>query len=165
MLLEANLIEIHLPTPLLLWTGEGDLEFDGRTWQKAVRLIDIDQATLNVGFEAEPLNVSLSVESPELRVLALRENGVGSEITIRWISSVDGGNNWIESDFKMRGRVSEPSISGAVFRCKVERRFVNITKNIVSYWSAESQKAVDPTDRAAESMSAIASGVEIRWPP
>lgn len=157
-------IRVLLPTPLNLWTGEGDLTFDSVNYTGAGDLLAVNLIPLEAGIHERRASLELSVVSPAMRTALLDDPGP-TKVEIRQIYSTDLGQNWTAVNRIFRGRLSNPRITSQLYSVDVVQRIVDIDRGRPLKWSDATQKRRSPGDRGFEMASQLEAGFDIRWPP
>lgn len=153
-----------------VWSGFGDLIFDGRTWlgtqTRDGPLVAISPITNNVGEPSKRAQVSIAVPTAAIReMLAIDVGPV--EVSIQTIYSVNSGRSWIRLPTGFKGFLSRPQFNaeGSIYTVELETWSGDADRGDPRYWSDEHQRQRYPGDKGFEFMRANAEGLEIRWPP
>jgi hypothetical protein len=159
----AFLFEGHFATTsLYLWTGLGQLVWNGMTFEGAGELIGIGEAKETSDMQAVGLTVSLSGVSPELIALALSELRQGQTVNVyiaayQW---ANGAAGLLSNPYCFfQGRVDVPSIDfgaeTAMIALQIENRLVDFERQRVRYYDPTTQQIFYPADKGFDYVAAL----------
>ena len=160
--------QIKSETPFRFWSGDGDLTItlnDG--------IAKAYKGTNGIITLAAPRESSN--EATRLRaVMEVSDRGIREQLTydvgpllvdVHWIYSKRGNTTWYDTEKSFRGRLSSPILTGAQYTINVESVISDIDRGRVVNWSDDIQQSRHPGDKGFEYLTALAEGIETRWPP
>lgn len=160
----------NVPMGVRFWSGIGDLEFDGFTWN-GVRSPNNDSALMSVSaveFSEDAPNrraqITLDASPPEIRDQLLQDFGPLT-VELGWIYSEDDGRNWRRIPRLLVGRLSGPIIEGGLYTVDIETYTGDGDRVRPLIWSHATQMRLYPNDLGLVHVNTIASGFETTWPP
>ena len=182
----AQAVLVHMDfrdTPKRWWTGFGDLNAGGHTWQGIGDLISISQITSSYKVSAEPATFEVAA-TPEMLALALaeKERVRGRDVTIylqlfanvHMSSFTPGGTEIMAGDpigspltlfsgsmQRMPWKASGPTQRSISIEC--EGIFLRRNLPPRGRWTDSDQKARYPGDRGLERLPIYAASYETRW--
>ena len=158
--------------PFRVWSGEGDLEYGGETWNGTILGPSGDKGALvQIGPDQNVLGsparrTTIAVAVPPSAVRRMLEYDAGPiPVTVDYIYSEDSGRTWQATGHSIAGRLSRPRFEGGIYSVEVETYSGDVDRGTPRMWSDEAQKQRDPTDKGFEFMRQISQGVETKWPP
>ncbi len=139
---------------LNLWTGIGNLVYNGDTYLGAGNFLGVSRVTESINLEANGVNFSLSGLPSSFISLALTESYQGRKITA-WFACIDSSGALVSDPyllFKGRMDVLEIMDSGetASFTIRAESILIDFRRTKVRRFTDEDQKASYPTDKGLE---------------
>lgn len=151
---------------LLMWSGIGDLDWDGKTWTGGGSLLNIDAVEESTEVRAIGTRVSLSGIPSELISLALQEDYQGRNLTV-YLGAFDENDNIVTSPIVIfSGRMDIMTINDggdtATIDVTVENRLIDFERTRERRYTSEDQKIDYPNDTGLEFVSSI-QDVEIVW--
>ena len=162
-----------MATPYLLWSGEGELSWDGETWTGTTfetpegdkgALVAVSEVTNEAGVPSRRAQISVAV--PPAAVREMLEYDVGPvSVSIHGLYSDDGGVTWKATPFQLFGHLSRPQFAGGVYTVEIETWSGDADRGQPKMWSDETQTAEHPGDKGFEFMRSLSEGVDARWPP
>jgi hypothetical protein len=150
-----------LSSTLYLWTGAGELEWDGKTWLGAGSLIGISQAKESSDLTAIGLTVSLSGVDEAIISAALQELRQGQICRIYIASYSWYPTRGLQSTpyCFFQGRVDVPTIDDgadtAVVSLQLENQLVDFERERVRFYDPRTQNVYFPGDRGFDYVAAI----------
>lgn len=176
---------------VLLWSGIGDLEWDGKVWSGGGSLLRVDAIEESNEVKAIGTRVSLSGIPSELLSIALQEDYQGRELKVYlgafniaaeyltqengdYILKQDGGKLLVLSEtdiiqdpvviFSGRMDIMTISESGdtSTIEVSVENRLIDFERTRERRYTSEDQKIDYPTDKGLEFVTSIQEK-EIVW--
>jgi len=146
-----------------VWTGVGDLTLGDDTYVGVgpeVISVRIGQATEK---EDARLQVTLAgLTGPEARQAFYEFHG-RVVVTVRLVYSVDGGVSWQVLPRQFSGLYSRPRIENDTVSFEVATYREQLDRGYEVVWSGKDSYGAGD-DRFFEHLTAIADGVDIRWP-
>jgi hypothetical protein len=150
-----------LSSTLYLWTGAGELEWDGKMWLGAGSLIGLSQAKESSDLTAIGLTVSLSGVDEAIISAALQELRQG-QICRAYIAAY----SWYPTRGLQstpycffQGRVDVPTIDDgaatAVVSLQLENQLVDFERQRVRFYDPQTQNVYFPGDRGFDYVAAI----------
>lgn len=146
-----------------LWSGEGDLVYDGVTYMGAGSLLNVRQLPLEAGYPERRARLTLGLEGVTDRSAFVVDPGP-AKIEIRQIWRV-GSGAWNAVPRIFRGRISNPAINNQNYECDVALRIADIDRGNDRLWSDQSQQTRHQGDLGFQMMSRISEGLDLSWPP
>jgi len=151
---------------VLMWSGTGDLDWDGKTWIGTGQLLNVDAMEESVEMKAVGTSVTLNGIPSDLLSLALQEDYQGRPLTV-YLGAFDDSGEVISSPvviFKGRMDIMTISESGdtASIQVTVENRLIDFERTRERRFTSEDQKIDFPNDKGFEFVSTI-QDKEIVW--
>ena len=143
------------------WSGEGDLEFEARTWRGAQSrdagmLMDISAVDQSTDLSGQSATVRLAIGGEAIRrVLSVDLGRV--EIEVGWLYRPAGGA-WTRIPRYFRGVIDSSVIIDGVFTARVTTHLGDLDRTRPEYWSAETAA---PGDKYAELAQEIEQGLRL----
>ena len=150
--------------PLNFWSGDERATIDGVAYDPG-HFISIQHAGREVGTPQRRTTASFSIANVSLRTELLQDPGP-LMVLVSFIFSNNGGITWTLAGGSHLGRLSNPSITDAVYSIEIETYRGDADRGRPQKWSHERQVTRGTGGDLGFEMSAkLASGVEVRWPP
>ncbi|WP_425152886.1 hypothetical protein [Candidatus Palauibacter sp.] len=146
-----------------IWSGEGALSFDGRTWLGTGGLVTIS----DLGGDAEEAGdigarITVRAETPDTIALVSSIHGA-PEATVRQLFSPDGGATWREIDVGIVGVLAGARIEDGVWSAELRPREETPEKLV---WSAATQDMRAAGDTGFSRLARYAGETGLpAWPP
>ena len=160
----------NVPMNVRFWSGVGDLEFEGETWN-GVRSPNNDAAFMGISsveFSQDDPNrraqITLDASNIDVRNQLLQDFGPLT-IVLSWIYSEDKGVNWLRVPRSFIGRLSNPVIEGGLYTVDIETYTGDRERIQTRMWSHSTQQREYPGDLGLIHTANIASGFQTTWPP
>ena len=156
-------LEVQFSSPLLLWTGEGDLLFDSKTYLPS-KLIGLTESQVALSTPQSHPSFQQVLSQTADRTLYF-DNDPGPLTTIiNLIWRETETDNW-ESAFVIEGRLSDARYvpSEALLTVNIEPILYDINHGITEGWNNASQLRRNSTDKGMEYINKL--NQDIRWPP
>ena len=158
--------------PLRLWSGEGDLVFEGQTWKGMQRgdasLMALGAVEYKEGQPDRRVTVSIALTDAMLEQ-ALSEDIGPYGVEVGFLYSTDDGLTWNRTpEGTLYGRASNGRIStDNVYTIDVESFLGDLDRSEPVYWSREAYVAQYGADaKGFEQTAELASrGATVSWPP
>lgn len=152
--------------PVRLWSGMGDLAWNGQTWTGAGTLLGISTVEEPVGVVASGFTLSLSGVPLDLVAAVISDVMTGDAARI-WLGLIDGAGALIASPVPLAfGRMDQPEISEDGETCEIsisyESRLIDLLRPREWRYTHESQQQIFPGDRGFEYVAALQDR-EILW--
>jgi len=151
------LVQIELSAGMLrLWTGDGELEWNGQTWHGMRGVIEIG------GFGSGEVTVSLAAVGTGAQREVWRQPTGPVPVTVWILASEDTGVTWRQLPRNRpatKGRLSRSVIIGDVFTFHVAP--AGPLRRRTRRWSAEDRPA---GDTSFSYLKRLSEGVEATWP-
>ena len=167
MTIIANTIEFHTDNPQhepfkYQWTGDGDLEFDDKTFKGIGNVLTVSPATSSISQPTNRMTVqfTLADESIAQRIVRVSD---ALPITTEWIMSNDSGMNWKTTGLKYTGRLSAPKFQNGIYTVELETYRGSSQKGPQMWWSEQSQLSRHPGDRCFEYLRRLELGQQSNW--
>ena len=155
-------VEIEGPQTIRLWSGEGDLPLNGRTYAGVGQLISISPARTHVG-EVPRASIEVDASDPALKSYLLRDHGP-VDVTITWIYSSNGGLDWVPLPYRTIGVLSEPTMTADRYGASVEPRAFDFDRTTPLQWNDEAQRDRFPGDTGFHLLGRTSRGESTEWP-
>lgn len=142
-------------TYLRLWTGYGDLSWDGNTWTGAGHLLGLSPLGENTELRAEGFSVSLSGMTTEAVSRALQEVRQGKPGRI-WIGALNSSGTVIADPYELQegkfdiATIDDPGDAPCVIEAVYEGELIDIDRARERRWTHEDQQLDYPGDQGFE---------------
>lgn len=154
---------------LYMWSGLGDLVWDGNTYTGAGSLINISTVQENQNLEAQGIVCSLSGVPSTLLAVALQERSRGRPFRL-WLGAIDEGNSpraLIDEPYRIfTGLMDVMEISddgeAAIIRLSVESSMLTARRAKIQRYTSEDQKKTYPTDLGLDFINQL-QDKEVVW--
>jgi hypothetical protein len=151
---------------VLMWSGTGDLDWDGQTWIGTGQLLRVDAVEESVEMKAVGTTVTLSGIPSDLLSLALQEDYPGRPLTV-YLGAFNDSDEVIASPVILfKGRMDVMTISEggdtSSIEVTVENRLIDFERPRERRYTSEDQKIDFPNDKGFEFVSTI-QDKEIVW--
>ena len=148
--------------PVRLWTGFGEIQFNGNTYTGAGNLLNVSEIHEGSEIEARGVRIALSGIPSELLGLALNEPYQNRELRI-YVGTLD---NSTQVHLLFRGRMDtmelQDSGDTASIALSVENRLIDLERNRIRRYTAEDQKSLHPGDTGLDYVAGI-QGKPLTW--
>ena len=149
-----------------LWSGMGDLTWDGQTWQGIGVLGGVSEIEETTDIKANGIRVSLSGVPSNMISIALAEVRQNKPCFV-YIGFLSASGTIIIDPYQLfAGRLDVPEINDsadtAVLTITAENRLIDLDKARMRYYTDADLKIDYPTDKGFEYVSAI-QDIEIEW--
>ena len=149
-----------------LWSGIGELTWNGDTYTGAGNLLSLSKVTENNRGDAQNTTFELSGISTALLVVAMTAHYQGRPVSA-WFAAIDDAGAIIADPylfFKGQMDVFSSSISGdtATLSMRCESRNVDINRAKESRYTDECQKALYPDDKGLEFVTSL-QDAQVVW--
>jgi hypothetical protein len=151
---------------LNLWTGIGDLSWNGKIWTGAGGLLNISSVEETDQQQAQGVVVQLSAVPTSGIALALAsvQRNMPGQI---WLGLIDDANRVVENPQTMfRGRLDtvtiEDDANAAVIKASYENEMITLEHAREIRYTDEEQKRLYPEDRGLEFVASI-QDLTLRW--
>lgn len=146
---------------LRLWTGLGELQWDGRVWTGAGKLLAVSPITESGALTAIGFRVALSGELQQFISLALGQSRHGLPGRV-WFALFDDESRLIvEPYLAFAGRLDAPTIDdpGGEGACTIsvayESRLIDLRRARARRYTPEDQRIDYPTDRGFDFVASL----------
>jgi hypothetical protein len=137
-------------TPLRVWTGQGDLAWDGHTWKGLGNLGSVSAIQERFGAQAGNITLTLAGVAPELRALALADASAGRSVRL-WLAAFDAAWAVIPDPWEpFAGTTDVHRILDGTIEVNVETWLARLRLSRVSRYTHEDQQRHFPGDRGLE---------------
>lgn len=135
---------------LRLWTGVGELQWNGQTWTGGGIMLGFDTIEETTEIVAAGVNISLSGLASEVVAAALGQARLGKRGTL-WLGLLDAAGQVIADPLQIfSGLLDVPSIqrngASSTINASYESRLVGLTKPNERRYTPEDQKVEFPDD-------------------
>lgn len=150
---------------LYLWSGVGDLVWDGHTWQGAGGLLKVSSVSEGDDIASRGITVSLTASTSIVSVaLGSARQGKPGRL---YLGLFDAAGSLVDSPFLLfSGRLDVPEIARGADRCTVsityEDELVDLLRPRIRRYTYEDQRLTDPTDGFFRHITAL-QDVSIVW--
>src|SRR5262249_7095233 len=130
------------------WSGLGDRDFLGETFEGAGDLLSITTVEETVDLRADGITITLNGVNPAVLALALEEGRQGKPVTV-WIAFLDAAEALLDDPYVLfEGRVDVPKIrpgpKDGTVSVTVENVLIDFQRARRSRYTPEDQKARFP---------------------
>ncbi len=150
-----------------LWTGRGEISWNGYTWTGASGLLGISTIEETAEVKAAGIRLSLSGVPADLLAIALAEDYQGRTATI-YYGAFSGGSIVADPVVSFRGKMDVMPIAdsgdASTIILEVENRLIILHRSRSRRWTDEDQKIDFPDDRGFEYVQSIQEK-DIKWGP
>lgn len=148
---------------VLLWSGLGEVSYDGETYTGAGNLLEISAVKETVNFEAAGTAFRLTGIPSEYVSLVLSQKSRNRPVTV-FLGLYTAGNWEISPVFKGRMDVMSLEYDGTTATATVtaESDIVLLRNQKNEYYTPENQKSYYPTDKGLDFVPTI-EDIEITW--
>ena len=154
------------PNELNLWSGNGDLTYDGETYSGVGDLLSITPVTETADMTASGINVVLTGVKSSLVVIAKDHEYQGRPLTVMLGAFDSTGSLVADPTVVFSGFMDTMTIAEAgetsTISIAVENKLIAFERSKVRRYTAEDQKIDHPTDKGFEFVTAI-QNKEIVW--
>jgi hypothetical protein len=149
-----------------LWSGNGDLSWDGQTWSGASSLLHVTSMEEGTEIKANGTNIVLSGIPSDMLSLALSEQYQGRSVVI-YLGAIDSSNTFVTDPIILfRGFMDIMSINEsaetATIGVTVENRLIDFERPRVFRYTSEDQKIKYPDDLGFDFVNDL-QDKKIRW--
>lgn len=149
-----------------LWSGIGDIIWNGQSWQGAGLLGSVSPIEENADVRAAGVRVALSGVPGTLVSLALAEARQGKRASL-WLAMLDEAGAVLADPYLIfNGLLDVPTITetgeGATIELSYENRLISLRTPNIRRYTAEDQKAVYPEDAGFDFVTSL-QDTAINW--
>lgn len=149
-----------------LWTGIGDVDWDGKTWTGAGNLIGLSDISETTDIVAAGISVRVSGVPVSLVSLVINDAQQGLPGKV-YVGLLDENRAVIADPVQaFVGRLDVPTITDGAETCEItisyESRLIDLQKPREFRYTHESQRLFDPTDKGFEYITSL-QDKEIPW--
>ena len=145
-----------------MWSGNGDLQYDGKTWIGNGGILSVSPATSSISQPTNRMTVQVSLADEQRSAQWVRVTEA-LPISTEWIMSSDLGKTWITTGLKFTGRLSSPRIQNGTWSCELETYRGSSLKGRQLFWSEQSQLSRYPGDKCFEYLRRLEVGQVSNW--
>lgn len=147
-----------------LWTGVGDLLWNGQTWRGVGDLGKISNISETGGVQADGMSLSLNGIAPDILADSLSEIRVGRPVLV-YLGFLDTSGNVVPTPYVLyRGLVDQPKtscgVTDATVSIAVENRLNDMGRNSSLRLDSETQRRKYPNDAGLDFIPQL---VESAW--
>ena len=151
---------------LRLWTGFGQIDWNGQTWTGGGTLLGISEITETADVRAVGITVSLSGMPASVISLVLGQARQGLPLTI-YVAAMDAAGAIIATPYRSyQGRLDVPTIEDGgetgIVAIAYENRLIDLERPRARRWTHEDAQIDHPTERGFEYISGLANR-EVYW--
>jgi len=151
---------------LRLWTGYGDLTWNGATFTGAGEVLNLDLPDETLSLEANGAEATLTGIDSSLVATALAEDYQERPATI-WVAALDGGQNLLPPYPVYAGRIDTMQIKSsgdeADIGVTIEQPLISFKSQRGSRYTPEDQKRRFPDDEGLAQVPTLNDGRQITW--
>ena len=153
--------------PVRMWTGYGDLEYDGETWLGGGEFIGVSNVSETADIQANGITFSMSGITEELLAIALQYMRQG-EIAELFLGALSDTGELIGANAVrvFSGKTDVPVIdddgSSIVINLTAESDLIDLERSRVRRYTPEDQKAEYPDDLGFDFVTRLQE-TEIAW--
>ncbi len=153
--------------PVRMWTGYGDLEYDGETWLGGGEFIGVSNVSETADIQANGITFSVSGITEELLAIALQYMRQG-EIAELFLGALSDTGELIGANAVrvFSGKTDVPVIdddgSNIVINLTAESDLIDLERSRVRRYTPEDQKAEYPDDLGFDFVTRLQE-TEIAW--
>ena len=145
--------------PVYIWSGIGDLIWDGNTFQGAGHLASVDVIPEGTDLTANGINVSFNGIPTEYLSLVLNSTQNRYNATL-WFGSLDSAGVLVADPYQLfQGLTDVPEIQEGADTCSItiacENKYADLNRSRVEYYTPEDQKRIDPTDKGFDFVAGL----------
>ncbi|MEG3640684.1 hypothetical protein [Magnetococcus sp. PR-3] len=152
---------------IYVWSGNGELQWNGQTWQGVGDLGGISAMQEAQELRANNITLTLNGVSSSLIAMALADLRQGKRVSV-FLGALDPASTVMIADpVEMFGGLTDvPTIDASGDTCtigiSVESRLIRLEKNTARRWTHEDQQIRSPGDRGFEYVPSL-QDMEITW--
>jgi hypothetical protein len=163
----AVFVEAHFTSgPLYVWSGAGNIDWNGHTWTSVVSLGSISTIEEGSDVQAKGITLTLSGIDPSLLGGVLTEFRVGLPVLVRFGLFDAEGTLIADPIISWAGRMDQPTINvdgtTATISINCENRLIDMNVAVDRRYTNEDQRLDFPEDRGMEFVPSIQE-VVIYW--
>ena len=151
---------------LRLWTGVGQIDWNGQTWTGGGTLLGISEITETADVRAVGISVSLSSMPASVISLVIGQARQGLPLTI-YFGAMDAAGAVTATPYRSyQGRLDVPTIEDAgetgIVAIAYESRLIDLERPRARRWTHEDAQIDTPGERGFEYLSGLANR-EVYW--
>lgn len=148
-----------------LWSGYGDLEYEGLLYTGAGNVMNIGalEQSEDTPDARSQVSLNLGTLTAEERKVFFQDHGP-IKIELNLIFTRDNGDTWRRVPRKFLGRLSKPRFYNGVYTVEIEATNGDVDRGIVKLWSDGAQQSEFPGDKGLEFKKTISEGFETNFP-
>lgn len=148
---------------LYLWSGQPNLEYDGKTWNGLGGILEFTKNENTIGPPKGPVTIALNGVDSSVRS-RFREPVGQRPVTLNFLRSVDLGQTWHKLPVAKFGYTSNLRQKGGLVQIDLVHPFEVLFRRRPRLWSDEDQRRRVSTDSGFAMMRAIHAGTNILFP-
>ena len=157
----------YSPTPLRLWTGSGNLTFDGDVYSPG-KLLSASESSVEAEEPRQYASFDLSLTLAADRMFHFNEDRGPTPCSLHWLWRADSEDDW-KSAVAVAGRVGESNYVGGVLTIQIQQVLYDVDKGQTVLMDNATQQRLYPGDLGFEYSAQIAArgGLQQKfpWPP
>lgn len=163
----ALCVEMYLSSgTIYLWTGVGELSYNGNTYQGTGTLGSISSWDNDGNLAANGLTLSLSGIPTEMLAIAFNEDYRNRQVKMH-IVLFNSDGNLIGGNIVFIGRIDVMSVTRKAESCDisvtVENHLISFDRARIRRYTLQDQKLIDPTDIGFEYISKVSQDLSFTW--
>lgn len=163
----ALCVDLYLASGTLrLWTGTGELFYNGQTYQGTGTFGGISSWDSDGNLAANGMTLSLSGIPTEMLAIAFNEDYRNRKVVMHIVMFNDAGN-LIGGNIVFVGRIDVMSVTRRASDCDisvtVENHLISFDRARIRRYTIQDQQSVDPTDIGFEYISKVSQDLSFTW--
>lgn len=152
--------------PVRVWSGLGDVQWDGATWRGVGDLMGISSVEESADVRSNVVTLTLAGVPNSVIDIAMSDAWKNRIARIWFAVFEPDGSLAAEPTLVLRGRMDQLTYSEgetANFALTVETRLADLERPRVRRYTTEDQQQEYPGDRGFDYVESIAAGAELAW--
>lgn len=157
------ILHINFDVPYNIWTGDGNLTFDGKTYVNSE--FNANEIDISAGQKGQRLTLTLPAVNQEDIIRYTNQDPGPRDVELSMIWRESHTDAW-QKAFTFIGKLSDPYIQDGLLTVECETYTGDVDRGLTRNWSDADQKARFTGDRGLEAMPKLAEqGLTLSWPP
>ena len=158
---------MYSPTPLRLWTGDGDLVYETNTYTGG-GIVAVGDAEIESEQPIDSFGFDLSALSAANRTRYLNADPGPLQVNVRWMWRASDAEAWKQAAL-YSGRLNEFQYTNGVLSVSVKTVAWDVDRGETLLWDNQTQQRLYPGDLgfgyASQLLGEGGAAVQIPWPP